>query len=111
MIIQQISHINKLYIHYYHLTPQTDPNHFEDWKYVYSQLASFVVAECYLKDYSVELADEVLSYICYHQKDISDYIEMNYKSYSFNDDYKIQIVRLIIDNLQDAKVKAKNAIA
>ena len=36
---------------------------------------------------------------------------MNYKSYSFNDDYKIQIVRLIIDNLQDAKVKAKAAIA
>ena len=106
-----IGKIIKLYIHYYHLTPQTDPNHFEDWKYVYSQLASFVVAECYLKDYSVELADEVLSYICYHQKDISDYIEMNYNSYSFNDDYKIQIVRLIIDNLKDAKVKAKNAIA
>lgn len=106
-----IGKIIDLYMHYYRLTPNHDPNIYDEWKYVYMHLAPFVVAECYLKDYSVEFADEVLSYICYHEKDISDYIEMNYEDYSFNDDYKIYIVRSIIDNLKDEKVKSKGAIA
>ena len=106
-----IGKIIQLYGHYYRLTPDHEPNVYDDWKYIYMHLAPVVVGECYLKDYSPELADEVLSYICYHEKDISDYIEMNYDNYSDSDDYKKQIVRLIIDNIKDSKVKAKTAIA
>ena len=106
-----IGKIIHLYRHYYQLTPGHEPNIYEEWRYVYMHLSPYVVGECYLKDYSPELAEEVFAYICYHEKDICDYIEMNYDDYSYNDNYKIQIVRLIIDNLQDAKVKAKNAIA
>lgn len=102
-----IAYMLRIYSQYYKLAREELTDDYEDWQFIYIYLAPYIVAEYHLHDYDTNSLEPLLAYVYNNQKEISDYVSMNYYCYSLYEEKKQAIASTLIEDFNNQKIIIK----